>query len=102
MREELLRTCTRGHRFLKKTDCPTCPICAAEDKPDSGFLALLAAPARRALSGAGITTLKELAKHNEGEILRMHGVGLKTIKPLRKALADAGLKFSQEGMRDIQ
>ena len=89
------KTCNRGHIFYKSSDCPSCPICAAEDKPESGFLARLGAPARRALEHAGITTLAVLAQHSEREILALHGVGPKTIPTLSQALDDAGLAFAK-------
>lgn len=40
---ETLRTCEKGHSYIKKSDCPTCPTCEAERKPTEGFLALLSA-----------------------------------------------------------
>jgi len=43
-----LKTCPKGHKFYKSSDCPACPICEEERKPKVGFLALNAAPARRA------------------------------------------------------
>lgn len=43
------RTCEHGHSYYKKSDCPTCPICESKRKPKEGVLALLSAPARRAL-----------------------------------------------------
>jgi len=84
-----LKTCDRGHQFYKSSDCPTCPICAAENKPESGFLSLLGAPARGSLQHTGITTLSELSQHSEREILKLHGVGPKTLPILRQALSDA-------------
>ena len=74
-----LKICDRGHKFYKSSDCPSCPICAAQDKPETGFLSLLSAPARSALEHAGISTLTKLSKHSEREILKLHGVPLKTL-----------------------
>ena len=62
-----LRICEAGHRYYKSSDCPTCPICEQERKPEEGFLSLIAAPARRALERAGITTLAQLSKQSETE-----------------------------------
>ena len=90
-----LKTCDRGHKFYKSSDCPSCPICAAQDKPETGFLSLLSSPARGALEHAGITSLTELSRHSEREILKLHGVGPKTIPTLRQALHDAGLNFAE-------
>jgi predicted RecB family nuclease len=90
-----LKICDRGHKFYKSSDCPSCPICAAQDKPETGFLSLLGGPARGALEHAGITTLTKLSQHSEREILKLHGVGPKTIPTLRQALQDAGLTFAE-------
>jgi len=53
-----LRVCPNGHEYYKSSDCPTCPICEAERKPKQGFMALIPAPARRALEGEGINSLE--------------------------------------------
>lgn len=90
-----LKICDKGHRFYKSSDCPTCPTCEKERKPNEGFLALLAAPARRALQHRGITTLQELSTYNEKEILQLHGMGPKSIPALRKALEEQGLSFKE-------
>lgn len=60
-----LRTCSKGHEYYKSSDCPVCPICEQQRKPDNGFLSLLSAPARRALEHNGITSLQHLAKYSE-------------------------------------
>ncbi len=95
MPEKKLKTCDKGHKFYKSSDCPTCPICAAENKPESGFLSLLSAPARGALEHAGISTLTELSQHSEREILKLHGVGPKTLPMLRQALREAEMDFAR-------
>lgn len=66
----------------------------AEDKLESRFLTLLSRPARGALEHAGITTLAELSKHSEREILALHGVGPKSMPTLRQALHEAGMAFA--------
>ena len=70
-----LKICERGHKFYKSSDYPTCPIYAAQDKPESGFFFLLSAPAKNALEHVGISTLTELARHSERQILALHGMG---------------------------
>ena len=90
-----LKICDRGHKFYKSSDCPSCPICAAEDKPETGFLALLSAPARAALEHARISTLTELSKYSEREILKLHGMGPKSLPVLRQSLHEAGLTFAE-------
>jgi DNA-directed RNA polymerase alpha subunit len=91
--KKTLKICPKGHKFYKISDCPTCPTCEAENKPESGFLSKLSSPARSALEASGITTLTELAKHSEREILKLHGMGPRSMPTLRQALADAGLSF---------
>jgi len=89
----ILRVCKNGHKYYKSSDCPTCPVCEMERKPKSGFLSLLSAPARRALVNNEITTLKELAKYSEAEILKFHGMGKASLPKMRVALKEAGLQF---------
>ena len=91
-----LKTCAQGHQYYKSSSCPTCPICEAERKPHDGFLALLSAPARRALENAGITTLSELATQSEKDILNLHGIGKTTIPKLREALKAQKMCFAKQ------
>jgi len=93
MKATTLKTCPQGHQFYKSSDCPTCPVCEKERKPDSGFLATLSAPARRALENNGIFTIQQLAGYSEKEILKFHGMGKASLPKLRKALEKAGLTF---------
>ncbi len=60
--EKTLRTCEKGHEYYKSSDCPTCPTCENERAPKEGFLALLSAPARRALEHHGIYTVEKTLK----------------------------------------
>lgn len=90
-----LKICDKGHTFYKSSDCPTCPICAAENKPECGFLSLLSAPARAALEHAGISTLTKLSQYSEREILELHGMGPKSLPILRQTLSEAGLAFAE-------
>jgi hypothetical protein len=89
----VLRTCPKGHTYYKSSDCPVCPICETERKPETGFLSTLGAPARRALENKGIKTVKQLSQYTEKEILSLHGMGKSTIPKLKDALESAGLKF---------
>lgn len=91
-----LKTCSKGHRYYKSTDCPTCPICEQERKPATGLLSLLGAPARRALENKGITTANQLSAYTEKEILSLHGMGPYSIPKLRDALHAAGLSFKNQ------
>ncbi|WP_377890216.1 RNA polymerase alpha subunit C-terminal domain-containing protein [Alkalihalobacillus sp. R86527] len=87
------RVCDRGHTYYKSSDCPTCPICENERKPDRGFLSVLSAPARRALENNGITSLQTLSTYSEKEVLTFHGMGPSSIPKLKEALKDRGLSF---------
>jgi len=89
------RVCGNGHVYYKSSDCPVCPICEKERAPKGGFLSELGAPARRALEGAGVTTLELLSKYSEKEILKLHGMGPSTIPKLRDALKKSGLNFKK-------
>ena len=60
----------------------------------SDFPPKLAAPARRALAGAGYTRLEQLTRVTEADLMKLHGMGPKAMTQLRQALADAGLHFA--------
>jgi len=60
---------------------------------EDGFLAGLAAPARRALNGAGLTSLAKLAKQTEAQVSELHGMGPNAISKLRALLKKDGLSF---------
>lgn len=87
--------CKNGHTYVKSTDCPVCPVCEKIAKPKEGFLALLSAPARRALENKGIHTLEMLAVYSEAEILSLHGMGETSIPKLRSLLETEGLTFKK-------
>lgn len=88
-----LKICSKGHKYYKSTECPTCPYCEADKKPKVGFLSLLSAPARRALENNQIDTLEKLSTWSEKDLLALHGLGPSTIPILRTALAKSQLKF---------
>ncbi|WP_369900872.1 RNA polymerase alpha subunit C-terminal domain-containing protein [Bacillus manliponensis] len=90
---KILRTCSKGHTYYKSSDCPTCPVCEQERKPESGFLSKFSAPARRALEYEGITTLQQLSTFSEKEILKLHGIGPASLPVLRASLQESGLSF---------
>lgn len=48
-------------------------------------------PATRALHGAGLTSLDQVASQTEAELLALHGVGPKAIRLLTEALTERGL-----------
>jgi hypothetical protein len=49
----------------------------------------LAAPARRALMGAGYTRLEHLTEVKESEVMRLHGMGPNALRALRAASRSA-------------
>ncbi|WP_300666427.1 hypothetical protein [Fluviicola sp.] len=87
------RTCEKGHRYFKTSDCPTCPVCENLKKDESGIFAVLSAPARRALENAQINSLEQLSLFSEKDILKLHGIGKSSIPILQKLLAENGLFF---------
>ena len=56
----------------------------------------LAAPAQRALAGAGLTSLQALSKVTEAEVKQLHGIGPNALQALRLSLAAKGLAFAGE------
>ncbi|WP_299088811.1 RNA polymerase alpha subunit C-terminal domain-containing protein [uncultured Metabacillus sp.] len=88
-----LRICNKGHKYYKSTDCPSCPTCEQESKPDSGFLSKLSSPARNALIHEGITTLEKLSDYSEKEILKFHGIGPASLPTLKASLEEKELSF---------
>lgn len=88
-----LKTCSKGHRFYKSSDCPTCPVCEEGRKPTDGFLSLLPAPARRGLESAGLDTLQKISQWSEADVSKLHGMGPKGLSILKKSLDAEGLAF---------
>jgi hypothetical protein len=54
----------------------------------------IGAPAVRALAGAGIGSLRELAARQRAEVGALHGMGPKGLRLLDEALATAGLGWA--------
>jgi len=92
--ERSLRVCSNGHDYYKSSDCPVCPKCEQERKPDNGFLSKLSAPARSALEHHGVITLQQLSTFSEKEILKFHGIGPASLPTLRACLEESGLSFT--------
>ena len=53
----------------------------------------LSNPAKRALSNAGVDSLKKLSSYTEKEVLKWHGLGPASIPILKKLLSEKGLSF---------
>lgn len=66
-----------------------------DEQPKSELPSGLSEPARRALAGAGVTTLEDVAALTETELMKLHGMGPKTLQTLRRALAAKGLALSK-------
>lgn len=66
-----------------------------DEQPKSELPSGLSEPARRALAGAGITTLEDVAALTETELMKLHGMGPKALQTLRRALAAKGLALSK-------
>jgi predicted RecB family nuclease len=92
-KEKSERICNRGHKYFKSSDCPVCPICENERKPQESFLSKVSAPARRALENKGITDLEELSHWSKKDLLNLHGIGPAAIPVLERELAKSGLSF---------
>jgi predicted flap endonuclease-1-like 5' DNA nuclease len=52
-------------------------------------------PATNALANIGITTLKQVSKLSEKELLAIHGVGPKAVRILKEAFKEVGLSFKE-------
>lgn len=53
-------------------------------------------PATRALAEMGVTTLEQIARLSEAELLALHGFGPKAITILKPALAAHGLSLRED------
>ncbi|AOV06465.1 hypothetical protein [Sporosarcina ureilytica] len=53
----------------------------------------LAKPALRALAGAGISKLDDLAKYREEEVMELHGMGPKAMAVLQQAMEENSVPF---------
>ena len=67
---------------------------------ESGLPAGIGKPALRALTAARYTRLDQLAKVQEDDLLKLHGVGPKAIRVLRAALQAKGVDFADPQMID--
>lgn len=90
------KVCDQGHVFYKSSDCRSCPECERLKKPSDGFLSLFAAPARRALQERHISSVMDLMRFSEREILAWHGIGTHAMTIIKKAFKDAGINFKKE------
>ena len=62
----------------------------------------IAAPARRALVGAGLFTLAHVARVSRESIAELHGMGPSTLVILDRELASAGKSYGSKAARATQ
>jgi hypothetical protein len=87
-----LDTLLRASWFGAPKRLPASPAEAAAGTPGGGELpAGIGRPATRALLGAGLRTLDQVALRTERELLALHGVGPKAVRVLAEALRERGL-----------
>ena len=67
-----------------------------QNESNKSDLPKISAPAQRALTAAGITTLAQLTKISEAELSQLHGMGPNALGRLREALKEQGLSFRAE------
>lgn len=53
----------------------------------------IGAPARRAMAHAGLETLEQVVQYPQRELLKLHGMGVKTMAQLEDAMDEHGLEF---------
>ncbi|GGT04748.1 hypothetical protein [Streptomyces chromofuscus] len=68
---------------------------ASADSPGVDLPAGIGKPAGRALLGAGLTTLEQVAQRTASELLALHGVGPKAMRVLSEALGQRGLALRE-------
>lgn len=64
-------------------------------------MAGLSAPARRALEGAGISTVKQLARHTAQQVMALHGMGPSSLPKLEAVLKAEKLSFQRTPPRTM-
>lgn len=92
-----LKTCLNGHQFEKSSSCPVCPICSGEEMQEKygHEFPKIGAPAFRALDSIGITSLSQLTKYSELELLDLHGFGPRELRLIKEKLAEQGLSLKK-------
>ncbi|MER5966399.1 hypothetical protein [Streptomyces sp. NPDC002057] len=68
---------------------------ASADEPGGDLPAGIGRPATRALLGAGLTTLDQVAQRTRRELLAMHGVGPKAVRILAETLEERGASLPE-------
>ena len=91
----LLNALVRASWFGRAPQRLDAALAAAEGAADRpGELpAGIGKPATRALFGAGVSMVEQVAAHTEDELLALHGVGPKAVRILAAALAERGMSL---------
>ncbi len=80
-----------AHRAPKRLAATLAQAQTAAEGPVGDLPAGIGKPATRALLGAGIASLEQVARHSAAELLALHGVGPKAVRILGEELAARGL-----------
>ncbi len=67
----------------------------ATKKEPASDLPKLAAPAQRALAGAGVRDLSDLKRMTEADVMALHGMGPNAMASLRTAMKAKRLSFAK-------
>jgi hypothetical protein len=67
----------------------------AKSPSSASDLPRLAAPARRALAGAGLTSLARLATAREADVRALHGMGPHAMAAIKAAMKAKKLSFAK-------
>lgn len=97
--KELIRAAADLNNAKSKPAKPASPQKQTKTSKAESDLPKLAAPAVRALAGAGISNLKQVSKYTEEQVKELHGMGPNALGVLRQALAEKGLSFKVGGKR---
>lgn len=68
----------------------------ANDAPIEVLLRELAAPAQRAITGQGISTLEQLAAYTPQQMMAWHGIGQTALTVILGVLSEHGFEVEEE------
>ncbi len=71
------------------------PAKKAPTSAPASDLPKLAAPAKRALASAGLTSLVLLSRATEADVMELHGMGRNAMAILKAAMKAKGLSFAK-------
>lgn len=88
---------TAPGRLLSNVTRP--PVGIGQGQRADADVPRLAAPAKRALAAAGVTSLAQLSRFSEAEVRAWHSIGPNALNALRQAMAASGLSFAPDRSR---